>query len=80
MIVACSVTGVVSGSLNVGGLVGKNFSGTIIASYSMGRVTSDSGSAGGLDGNNLRAEGPPATATGIPRPPAIQRAPTARAR
>ena len=57
VIAACSVTGVVSGSLNVGGLVGKNFSGEVIASYSMCRVTSDSGSAGDLVGSNFADRG-----------------------
>ena len=40
-----------------GGLVGNNHFGTIIASYSIGRVTSDSGDVGGLDGNNFAGRG-----------------------
>ena len=40
-----------------GGLVGNHHFGTIIASYSIGRVTSDSGDVGGLDGNNFADRG-----------------------
>ena len=38
VIVACSVTGVVNGNIKVGGLVGNNFSGQVIASYSAASV------------------------------------------
>ena len=52
VIVACSVTGVVSGGGDVGGLVGDNFSGTIIASYSTASVA-DGSNTGGLVGDNF---------------------------
>ena len=52
VIVACSVTGVVSGGGSVGGLVGDNFGGTIIASYSAASVA-DGGNTGGLVGSNF---------------------------
>ena len=52
VIVACSVTGVVSGGGDVGGLVGDNFGGTVIASYSAASVA-DGGNTGGLVGNNF---------------------------
>ena len=52
VIVACSVTGVVSGGLDVGGLVGNNFSGAVIASYSAASVAGGPGT-GGLVGNNF---------------------------
>ena len=52
VIVACSVTGVVSGGGNVGGLVGNNFSGQVIASYSAASVA-DGSNTGGLVGNNF---------------------------
>ena len=52
VIVACSVTGVVSGGVDVGGLVGDNFSGTIIASYSAASVA-DGSNTGGLVGSNF---------------------------
>ena len=52
VIVACSVTGVVSGGGDVGGLVGDNFSGTVIASYSAASVA-DGGNTGGLVGDNF---------------------------
>ena len=52
VIVACSVTGVVSGGGHVGGLVGNNFGGTIIASYSTASVA-DGGDTGGLVGSNF---------------------------
>ena len=42
-----------------GGLVGNNHSGTIIASYSIGSVTTDFGEVGGLHGSNV-AGGPSA--------------------
>ena len=51
VIVACSVTGVVSGS-DVGGLVGNNFSGRVIASYSAASVAGGT-DTGGLVGNNF---------------------------
>ena len=52
VIAACSVTGVVSGGLDVGGLVGNNFSGTIMASYSAASVAGGPGT-GGLVGDNF---------------------------
>ena len=52
VIVACSVTGVVSGGGSVGGLVGDNFGGTIIASYSAASVA-DGSNTGGLIGSNF---------------------------
>ena len=52
VIAACSVTGVVSGGLDVGGLVGNNFSGRVIASYSAASVEGGP-STGGLVGSNF---------------------------
>ncbi len=52
VIVACSVTGVVSGSLDVGGLVGDNFSGKVFASYSTASVAGGA-NVGGLVGSNF---------------------------
>ena len=52
VIAACSVTGVVRGSHDVGGLVGDNFSGTVIASYSAASVA-DGLNTGGLVGSNF---------------------------
>ena len=52
VIVACSVTGVVGGGGDVGGLVGNNFSGTVIASYSAASVA-DGSDTGGLVGSNF---------------------------
>ena len=52
VIVACSVTGVVSGGGSVGGLVGSNFSGRVIASYSAASVA-DGSNTGGLVGSNF---------------------------
>ena len=52
VIAACSVTGIVSGGLDVGGLVGKNFSGRVIASYSAASVEGGP-STGGLVGSNF---------------------------
>ena len=52
VIVGCSVTGTVSGSVKVGGLVGNNFSGRIIASYSTASVA-DGSNTGGLVGSNF---------------------------
>ena len=46
------MTGVVSGGVDVGGLVGNNFSGTIIASYSTANVA-DGSNTGGLVGSNF---------------------------
>ena len=52
VIAGCSVTGVVSGGLNVGGLVGNNFSGKVIASYSAASVEGGP-RTGGLVGSNF---------------------------
>ncbi len=57
VIVACSVTGVVNGIIQVGGLVGDNSNGTVIASYSTASVGYagggfGEGGFGGLVGNN----------------------------
>ena len=56
VIVACSVTGVVTGVVggggHVGGLVGNNFSGQVIASYSAASVA-DGSNTGGLVGSNF---------------------------
>ena len=52
VIVACSVTGVVGGGGDVGGLVGNNFSGRVIASYSAASVA-DGNDTGGLVGSNF---------------------------
>ena len=49
VIVACSVTGVVNGNIQVGGLVGGNSNGTVIASYSTASV----GYAGGGFGERV---------------------------
>ena len=58
VIVACSVTGVVNGDIKVGGLVGNNSSGTVIASYSTASVGYaeggfGEGGFGGLVGSNF---------------------------
>ena len=50
-VTASYATGRVSGESEVGGLVGRNFSGTITASYATGRVSGDS-EVGGLVGRN----------------------------
>ena len=52
VIVACSVTGVVGGGGHVGGLVGDNFGGEVIASYSAASVA-DGSNTGGLVGSNF---------------------------
>ena len=52
VIVTCSVTGGVSGGGSGGGLVGNNFSGLVIASYSAASVA-DGSNTGGLVGSNF---------------------------
>ena len=50
--IASYVTGSVTGTITVGGLVGSNFSGTVIASYSAASV-SGGANVGGLVGSNF---------------------------
>ena len=56
VIVGCSVTGAVSGGGSVGGLVGDNFSGEVIASYSAASVA-DGSRTGGLVDSNFADQG-----------------------